>query len=68
MHVDVETRGEFSRGETVANRRNAIEHNVLHGDRYVIEGMDKVNANVQVGTSIDADRFKQLFISRLQGK
>jgi len=31
MHVDVETRGEFSRGETVANRRNQVERNVLHG-------------------------------------
>src|SRR5580693_8927843 len=30
MHVDVETRGEFTRGETVANRRNEIERNVLH--------------------------------------
>ena len=42
MHVDVETRGEFSRGETVANRRNAVEDNVLHGDRYVIEGIGHV--------------------------
>src|SRR6202166_801998 len=25
MHVDVETRGEFTRGETVANRHNAVE-------------------------------------------
>src|ERR1700741_2446809 len=41
MHGEVETRGEFSRGETVANRRNAVERNVLHGDRYVIEGVDR---------------------------
>ena len=40
MHVDVETRGEFTRGETVANRHGAIERNVLHGDRYVIEGVE----------------------------
>jgi purine nucleosidase len=68
MHVDVETRGEYSRGETVANRRNEIEKNVLHGDRYIIEGLEKVTPNVQVCTGVDAERFKQLFISRVQGK
>ena len=40
MHVDVETKGEFTRGETVANRMGANEKNVLHGDHYVIEGYD----------------------------
>jgi purine nucleosidase len=68
MHVDVETRGEFSRGETVANRRNMVERNVLHGDRYIIEGIDPVAPNVQVCVGVDAERFIQLFISRLQGK
>jgi len=57
MHVDVETRGEFTRGETVANRRGAVERNVLHGDRYVIEGVD-----------VDSDRFLRLFVSRIGGK
>jgi inosine-uridine nucleoside N-ribohydrolase len=68
MHVDVETRGEFSRGETVANRRNEIERNVLHGDRYIIEGVDQVKPNVEVCTSVEGERFIQLFISRIQGK
>ncbi len=68
MHVEVETRGEFTRGETVANRRNEVERNVLHGARYIIEGVDKVDPNVQVCTSIDGERFKQMFISRVQGK
>jgi purine nucleosidase len=68
MHVDVETRGEFSRGETVANRHDTVERNVLHGDHYVIEGVDKVTPNVQVCTGVDAERFIQLFISRLEGK
>src|ERR1700681_402951 len=45
MHVDVETRGEFTRGETVGNRHGQVERNVLHGDRYVIEGVDKVTPN-----------------------
>lgn len=68
MHVDVETRGEFTRGETVANRRGENERNVLHGDRYMIEGLDKVEPNAKVCTDIQADRFLQLFVSRIQGK
>jgi len=68
MHVDVETRGEFTRGETVANRRNEIERNVLHGDRYIIEGVDKVKPNAKVCIEVQADRFLQLFISRIQRK
>jgi purine nucleosidase len=68
MHVDVETRGEFTRGETVANRRNAIERNVLEGDRYVIEGVDPVSPNAKVCVDVDAERFLKLFVSRIQGK
>lgn len=68
MHVDVETRGEFTRGETVANRRGAVERNVLHGDRYIIEGVDKVEPNARVCTEVDADRFLQLFVSRIRGR
>jgi inosine-uridine nucleoside N-ribohydrolase len=68
MRVEVETRGEFSRGETVANRRNEFEKNVLHGDHYVIEGLEKVTPNVQVCTGVDSERFIQLYISRIQGK
>src|SRR5437660_748174 len=68
MHVDVETRGEFTRGETVANRHGAVERNVLHGDHYVIEGVDKVAPNAKVCIDVDADRFLQLFVSRIRGK
>jgi len=68
MHVDVETRGEFTRGETVANRRGYIERNVLRGDHYVIEDADKVEANAKVCTDVQAERFLQLFVSRISGK
>jgi purine nucleosidase len=68
MHVDVETHGQFTRGETVANRRGYVERNVLHGDRYVIEGADKVEPNAKVCTEVDADRFLQMFVSRIRGK
>jgi inosine-uridine nucleoside N-ribohydrolase len=68
MHVDVESRGEFTRGETVANRHNAVERNVLHGDRYIIEGVDHVEPNVEVCTGVNAEKFLQLLNSRLAGK
>ncbi len=68
MRVEVETRGEFTRGETVGNRRGYIERNVLRGDHYVIEGADKVEPNAKVCVDVDADRFLQLFVSRIQGK
>jgi inosine-uridine nucleoside N-ribohydrolase len=68
MHVDVETRGEFTRGQTVANRNGYVERNVLRGDRYVIEGVDKVTPNAKVCIDVEADRFLQLFVSRIKGK
>jgi inosine-uridine nucleoside N-ribohydrolase len=68
MHVEVETRGEFTRGETVANRHGTVEKNVLHGDHYVIEGVDKVSPNAKVCVEVDAERFLQLFVSRIKGK
>ena len=48
MHVDVETRGEFTRGETVANRMGSDENNVLHGDHYEIEGVIELKPNARV--------------------
>jgi purine nucleosidase len=68
MRVEVEIGGELTRGETVANRHGYIERNVLHGDRYVIEGVDKVSPNAKVCVEVEADRFLQLFVSRIQNK
>ena len=68
MHVDVETKGEFTRGETVANRMGSNENNVLHGDHYEIEGVIKLKPNARVCLDSDADRFLQLFVSRVKGK
>jgi len=68
MQVDVETRGQFTRGETVGNRHGEVERDVLHGDRYVIEGVDKVTPNAKVCVDVDADRFLQLFVSRIRNK
>jgi inosine-uridine nucleoside N-ribohydrolase len=68
MHVDVETKGEFTRGETVANRMGSNENNVLHGDHYEIEGVVDLKPNAKVCLASDAERFLQLFISRIKGK
>lgn len=68
MHVDVETKGEFTRGETVANRMGYDEENVLHGDHYEIDGLIPLQPNARVCLASDAERFLQLFVSRLKGK
>jgi inosine-uridine nucleoside N-ribohydrolase len=72
LYAEHETRGEFTRGQTVANRRNEFEKNVLHhfpsGDRYVIEGLEKVEPNAKVCTDVNAEKFLEPFVSRMQGK
>ena len=68
MHVDVETKGEFTRGETVANRMGSNENNVLRGDHYEIEGVIELKPNARVCLASDAERFLMLFISRIKGK
>ena len=68
MHVDVETKGEFTRGETVANRMGSNEKNVLHDDHYEIEGVIDLKPNARVCLASDADRFLELFVSRIKGK
>lgn len=68
MHVDVETKGEFTRGETVASRMGYNEMNVLHGDHYEIDGLTPLHPNARVCTNSDAGRFVRLFIGRIKGK
>jgi inosine-uridine nucleoside N-ribohydrolase len=67
MHVDVETKGEFTRGETVANRHGSDENNVLHGDHYEIEGVVELKPNARVCLASDSDRFLNLFVDRITG-
>ncbi len=68
MWVEVETRGEFTRGETVASRSNSSDRKVWRGDHYSIDGIEKVEPNVHVAVESDARRFIDLFVSRLAGK
>ena len=67
MHVDVETRGEFTRGETVANRMGYDENNVLHGDHYEIAGLVPLKPNARVCVASDGERFVRLFVARITG-
>lgn len=68
MHVDVETKGEFTRGETTGNRMGGNEKFALKGDHYEIVGYDPVKPNARVCVASDADRFMNQFITRIQGK
>jgi inosine-uridine nucleoside N-ribohydrolase len=68
MHIDVETRGQFTRGETVGNRMGQNEKYVLTGDHYEIVGYDVLSKNARVAVGSDGDRFINLFISRVKGK
>jgi inosine-uridine nucleoside N-ribohydrolase len=68
MHVDVETKGEFTRGETVANRMGYDENNVLHGDHYEIDGLTALKPNARVCVASDSNRFVRLFVGRITGK
>ncbi len=68
MRVDVETRGEFTRGMTVGNRYNAVEHNEERDGRLVMTGIDRVEPNVHVAVEVDAERFLSFFIERLAGR
>ena len=66
--MDVETRGQFTRGATVGNRHNTVEHNELQGDRYIMTGIDRIAPNALVAVEVDAERFMSFFIDRLAGR
>ncbi|MEJ2146361.1 MAG: nucleoside hydrolase [Acidobacteriota bacterium] len=67
LHVDVELRGELTRGQTVVNRRNAVARAVRHGDQLIFEGTKTLRPNIHVAVHIDAERFRALLIDRLSG-
>ncbi len=65
MHIAVETRGEFTCGETVANRHLLRESVENAGDHYVLTSLEPVEPNTRVPTRIDADRFLRFFMDRI---
>jgi purine nucleosidase len=68
MRVDIETDGKFTRGMTVANRKNAIEKNVPEGDHLQSMGLEAVQPNVHVAVGADSQRFVEMLITRISGK
>jgi inosine-uridine nucleoside N-ribohydrolase len=68
MRVEIETRGEYTRGETVANRHNSSDRDVERDHHRAVVGIKKVTPNVHVAVGSDAPRFIELFISRIAGK
>jgi inosine-uridine nucleoside N-ribohydrolase len=68
MRVDIETRGQFTRGETVANRTNTVERDVPHEGRLWIEAIDHVQPNARVAVAVKAEDFIQMFVGRIAGK
>ena len=68
MRVDIETDGKFTRGMTVANRKNAIERNVPEGDHLQSVGLEAVEPNVHVAVSADSRKFVDMLIGRISGK
>jgi purine nucleosidase len=65
MRVDIETEGKFTRGMTVANRKNVIEKEAKSGDHVESVGVEPVAPNVHVATGIDARRFVDFLLSRI---
>jgi len=65
MRVDIETEGKFTRGMTVANRKNVIEKETVSGDHVESIGVEPVTPNVHVATGIDARRFVDFLLSRI---
>jgi inosine-uridine nucleoside N-ribohydrolase len=68
LRVDVETGGEFARGETVANRFGTVEKNIPAGDHWDTVGLTKIQPNVHVGVDVDGRRFIDMLVTRLSNK
>jgi purine nucleosidase len=68
LRVDVETGGDFARGETVANRTGSVEKNVPAGDHWDTVGLTKIQPNVHVAVEVDNRRFIDTLITRLASK
>jgi inosine-uridine nucleoside N-ribohydrolase len=67
LHVDVETKGEKTRGETVAARKGySMEFRESHGTRTVV-GRKELTPNAKVCVEVDSERFLNFFVERVLG-
>ncbi len=65
MHIQVETKGSLTYGETVANRYLLLEAIEDAGDHYRIASFPRVQPNARVPVTIDSGKFMSLFLDRL---
>jgi inosine-uridine nucleoside N-ribohydrolase len=65
MHIQVETKGALTYGETVANRSLILEAVEDAGDHYRITSFPKVQPNARVPVVVDSARFLELLLDRL---
>ncbi|HJS74147.1 MAG TPA: nucleoside hydrolase [Vicinamibacteria bacterium] len=65
MHIQVETKGSLTYGETVANRHLLLEAVEDAGDHYRITSFPRVTPNARVPVTIDSARFLGLFLDRV---
>src|SRR5215471_12931609 len=65
IHVDVETKGEFSYGATVTNLSLTIAQFEPRGDRLVFTGFVPVMPNAAYPALVDGERFARLFAERM---
>jgi inosine-uridine nucleoside N-ribohydrolase len=65
MHVQVETKGSLTYGETIANRHHYLEAIEDAGDHYRISSFPRVQPNARVPLSVDSEKFIELFLRRL---
>jgi inosine-uridine nucleoside N-ribohydrolase len=66
MRIDVETKGEFTRGATVATR--GVANFEERDGRLSLIGLKPAVPNVKVAVDVEAERFLELFITRISGK
>lgn len=64
-HVSVETRGEFTYGQTVVNFSLQRTLTSPRGDRDTIGPVIRLEPNAQIPLQIDAERFLTLFLDRI---
>ena len=65
MHIQVETKGSLTYGETVANRFLLLEAVEDAGDHYRITSFPRVTPNAKVPVTIDSRKFLELFLERV---
>lgn len=68
MRVDVELKGQFTRGQTVGNKRNTTERYEERDGRMVMVELVQLTPNAHVATAVDAPRFLDVFIERMGGR